>query len=463
MSPTDAPSLLQKARGLQALGMTAQALAISRALDPKDLADAQHCLELGNLLRLQQQYRAALNAYDQALAHEPRNAALHFNKAVIQRYLGDFTGAQRSCDVTLRLDPCDYETQLLRSGLRKQTSASNHIAELQTLLGREQLRYLGRAQVHYALAKEYEDLGEDELAFEHVEQGADLRRRHMRYDVGADEEAISRIIERFDETALRSGGPGAGSSEPIFIIGLPRTGTTLVERVLGSHSQVYAAGELGNFAQQMMRLIKESAVGAPLDKLSSIDRSLRLDFERLGLAYVESVRPLTGGAARFTDKLPLNFLYVGLIALAIPKAKIIHVVRDPMDTCYSMYKHHFKDAYPFSYSLDDLGRYFIAYSRLMRHWKRVLPGRIHEIAYEDLVGDFEPQCRGLLEYCELPWETECLHFHQSAAPSTTASAEQVRQPIYTESVGRWKRVSSRLQELETKLRDAGLLPGQSPD
>jgi tetratricopeptide (TPR) repeat protein len=457
LKPGFAPWMLRKAQYLQAAGMTAESLGISTTLQPRELPAAHLCVELGNLLTLQQEHAGALHAYEQALRLEPRRGDLHFNKAVVQRYMGDFARAEESCDAAIRLDPCDYEAQLLRSRLRKQTAERNHLVELKQMLERDALTYPGRTQVHYALAKECEDLGDFEQAFAHVQLGADLRRRHMSYDVGSDEEAMSRIAARYDSTLMREASAGFESPEPIFIIGLPRTGTSLVERVLAGHSTVFAAGELGNFAQQMTRLIKETAADSAKSKLAAIDGSTRLDFRRLGRTYVESVRPLTAGAARFTDKLPLNFLYAGLIALALPKAKLIHVTREPLDACYSIYKHHFKDAYPYSYDLQDLGRYFIAYRKLMDHWNAVMPNRIYQVAYEDLVHDFERQCRRLLEHCELSWQDSCLRFHENQAPSTTASAEQVRRPIYSEAVGRWRRVATQLQPLEVLLRSAGLL------
>jgi hypothetical protein len=187
-----------------------------------------------------------------------------------------------------------------------------------------------------------------------------------------------------------------------------------------------------------------------------VDATARIDFRALGEAYLASTRPLRDARPRFVDKLPFNFLYAGLIHLAFPRAKIISLRRHPLDTCYAVYKQLFRDAYPYSYDLEELGRYYIAYDALMRHWDAVLPGVIHTVRYEDVVADVERETRRLLEYCDLPWEDACLAFHASTRASTTASALQVRQPIYDSSVGKWRRHASQLEPLRAQLQRAGI-------
>jgi hypothetical protein len=237
----------------------------------------------------------------------------------------------------------------------------------------------------------------------------------------------------------------------VFVIGLPRTGTTLVERILGSHSKVFAAGELNQFAMQMVAAL-QTATGPSASKLELIAASLGLDFAALGRAYLRASQPYTGNRAHFTDKTPQNFLYCGLIAAALPGARIIEVVRHPMDSCYAMYKQLFTMAYPFSYDLGDLAAYFSGYRRLMQHWHAVLPGRILTVRYEDVVRNQEATTRQLLAHCGLDWEDSCLQFERNTQSTTTASAVQVRQKVYDSSVGKWERFKRQLQPLADGLR-----------
>jgi hypothetical protein len=192
-----------------------------------------------------------------------------------------------------------------------------------------------------------------------------------------------------------------------------------------------------------------------------VDATARIDFRALGEAYLTATRPMRDTRPRFIDKLPFNFLYAGLIHLALPHARIVSLRRHPLDTCYAVYKQLFRDAYPYSYDLDELGRYYVAYDALMRHWDTVLPGVIHTVYYEDVVADVERETRRLLEYCGLPWDDACLQFHAGPQASTTASALQVRQPIYDTSVGKWRRFSSQLEPLRAQLLRAGIAVGDA--
>jgi hypothetical protein len=314
----------------------------------------------------------------------------------------------------------------------------------------------GEVHVCFALAKELEDLGEPERSFSYLKRGADKRRSLMRYDVQRDIDTMAAIEETFTAERLATPAAGSDNGEPIFVVGMPRTGTTLVERILGSHSQVYSAGELGNFATVLMRELRAKAgdPATPRDELVRLSASV--DFAALGDAYVESTRPFTGNTPRFIDKLPLNFLYVGLIRVALPNARIVSVRRHPVDTCYAVYKQLFVDAYPFSYDLGELARHYAAYDRLMQHWGNVLPDVVYTLEYERLVDDFEPEVRRLLEHCGLGFEDACLRFHENKSASTTASTVQVRQPVYRSSVGKWRQYREQLAPLITKLEDEGI-------
>ncbi|MDX1499910.1 MAG: sulfotransferase, partial [Woeseiaceae bacterium] len=314
----------------------------------------------------------------------------------------------------------------------------------------------GVAQVCYALAKELEDLGEYERSFARLSQGAAARRGLMRYDVARDIETMVAIEETFTAECLAAASAGSDNDEAIFVLGLPRTGTTLVERVLASHSDVHAAGELTNFAVELTRRARAGASGPPADRDALVRQSAELDFRALGDAYIASTRPFTGHTPRFVDKMPLNYLYLGLIRLALPKARIVHLRRHPLDTCYAIYKQLFVDAYPFSYDLEELGRYYAAYHRLMAHWERVLPDAFLTVDYEALVDDFEHEVRRLLEFCGLDWQAACLRFYENPEASTTASTVQVRQPVYRSSVGKWRHYRDQLAPLIAVLEAEGV-------
>ena len=252
---------------------------------------------------------------------------------------------------------------------------------------------------------------------------------------------------------------GCDNPEPIFIVGMPRTGTTLVERILAGHSRVYAAGELPNLPLQVKRLA--GTPSAEVLEEETLRRAPRLDLVRLGECYIDSTRSRTGHTPRFIDKLPLNFMYLGLIRLTLPKAKIICLRRDPMDTCLSNYRQLFATEFKYdhySYDLLDCGRYYLEFDKLMRHWQNVMPGVVHEVQYEDLVAEPERVSRELVAFCELDWEPRCLEFHTQQGSVATPSATQVRQPIYNSSVNRWRRYGESMQPLFELLSSAGCYP-----
>lgn len=402
-------------------------------------------------------FKKSLACFQKAVDLASDNAAHQYNLGTAHRFAGNFAAAEKCFDRTIELRPQDCETFYARSGLRTQTADKNHVAELETQLNAEPPDWRDEMLLCFALAKELEDLKEWDRSFAYLKRGADRRRAQMRYDVLKDSEKMKKIAGAFTRKKLSSDANGCDSSEPIFILGLPRAGSTLIERILSSHSAVTSAGELQNFAIELMRPVyaKVRTAKIPIDVL--ISETVNLDFNALGDAYRESTSHLTGGSLHFTDKMPLNFLYVGLIHLALPRSKIVHVYRDPMDACYAMYKTIFKGAYPFSYSLDDLGRYYAAYNQLMRHWNECLPGRILNVRYEDLIDDQEMATRKLLDYCGLEWQDQCMSFHTLATAATTASAVDVRRPIYSTSVGKWKNYRSQLADLESYLRQQGII------
>ena len=457
LAPDQFSHRVQQAYCLLAQSLLSQAGELIAELAESKPGTAAECDAIGNLFSMNRDQVNAQSWFEQAVLLAPRDAHYWVNLALARQANGDLDGAEKAFDLALERNPDDHEAWLHRSRLRKQLTENNHVLELQNKLAKHTGPWRGEMTLHYALAKEYEDLGDHPSSFHHLREGSGLRRFHMRHDPEGDLRAMDKIMAVFDREYLAATVPACDSAEPIFIVGLPRTGTTLVERIIGSHSAVYAAGELNNFADNLTQQITQANAERPGSRDEFIAAAAQVNFEALGAGYIQSTRPYTGTTPYFIDKLPLNFLYCGLIARALPNAKIIHLTRNPMDTCYAIYKTLFKQAYPFSYDLDELAGYYLKYRQLMQHWHDSMPGKILDVSYEELTVDFEPQCRRLIEYCGLEWEQACLMFHESTAPSMTASLAQVRQPVYTSSIGRWRNYADELKPLSERFTQAGLI------
>ncbi len=397
----------------------------------------------------------ALRCLRRATELQPDNPAYLFSLAAALIATGELESAERTLDLVIALDSHDYDAYRNRSTLRTQAADNNHIDELLGLLQRGVRRPAGEAQLCYALSKEYEDLGDYERAFSYLQRGAEKRRSLMSYRVASDVSAMQTIRQAFDESLLRSEPKGDPRPGPIFVMGLPRSGTTLVDRIIASHSEVSSLGEINDFAYSLMR-----TAGGSGGKTSLIERSTTLDFRLLGQRYIDSTRAYGAGTPYLIDKTPLNYLYIGLIHLALPNARIVHIRRTPMDSCYGMYRTLFRAGYPFSYDIDDLARYYIAYRELMDHWHSAIPDTFLDIGYEALVTDQESVTRDIIDYCGLTWEPACLEFHRNKSPVATASSAQVRQPLYRDALERWRRYEQQLQPLAERLEAAGIEIGQ---
>jgi LPS sulfotransferase NodH len=309
------------------------------------------------------------------------------------------------------------------------------------------------------LGRAFSDLGEHERSFRHLRDGNALKREQLAYDEKQMLGLFEHIRTTFTpELMQEKKGCGDPSEAPVFVVGMPRSGTTLLEQILASHSKVYGAGEIEAFYQAIVKLgyPNGGAVAFP-DMVPALSpEALR----ELGSSYVSMIRAAAPDAERIVNKLPLNFKYVGLIHLALPNARIIHIRRDPIDTCFSCFSLLFSGDQSFTYDQVELARYYRGYAALMEHWRSVLPeGVMIEVQYEDLIADVQGQTGAILAHCGLPWEDACLAFHQTERSVTTASSVQVREPVYRTSVGRWRIYANHLQPLIEAL-DAGA-PGES--
>jgi tetratricopeptide (TPR) repeat protein len=413
--------------------------------DPRLLCRLAEFYSQGN------RHAEARRCYRRAVGLQPGDPGYLFSLAASEIALGELESAEALLDRVIALDPHDYDAYRNRATLRGQSSSRNHIDELERVLAAGPRRSAGEVQLCYALAKEYEDLGEYRKAFAYLKRGADRRRALLSYRVEHDLAVMARIRQVFGAELFRRAPPGHDQAGPVFVLGLPRSGTTLVDRILSSHSCVHSLGEINDFAYALMHVI-----GAGSGKLELVERAAQVDFHALGRRYCQGTQAYGFEAPLLIDKTPLNYLYIGLIHLALPNARIVHLRRHPMDSCYGMYRTLFRAGYPFSYDLDDLARYYTGYRDLMDHWRAVIPGAFLDLSYEGLVERQADVTRELLAYCGLDWETACLNFHENASPVSTASSAQVRRPVYRDALQRWRRYEHELAPLADRLAEAGV-------
>jgi tetratricopeptide (TPR) repeat protein len=398
---------------------------------------------LGNALATQDRIDEAKAQYERALLLNPDYANAHNNLGNILKEQGKFDEAMAHYGRAIAIQPDYAEAHLNRAETKSFERGDADLAALQALAEKSDLPAEKMPYVHFALAKAFDDVGDYTRAFEHLRQGNALKRGQIKYEEQGVLDLFQRISAVLDKTLFdRLAGLGDPSSIPIFVVGMPRSGSTLIEQILASHPQIQGAGEL--------RTLEKMETGYP-ESIPALDGAA---LQRIGQAYLACLPALANGKVRIVDKLLGNFLRIGLIRLILPNARIIHSSRHPLDTCVSCYSKLFTTGLSFTYDLAELGRYYRAYSELIAHWRSVLPpGAMLDVAYEDVVDDLEGQARRLIDYCGLPWDDCCLGFHHNARPVRTASAVQVRQPLFRGSLQRWRHYAAGLGPLLEALGD----------
>ncbi len=381
-------------------------------------------------------HERAVPFFRQAIQLNPQPANFHYNLASSLQFAGRFEEAERAYEETLARDPAFFKAHSGLVALKKQTTDCNRLDILLPMF--EKLSGDPDAALHlgHAIAKTYEDLGDYDESLAWLKRAKAQNRE--RYPTDEAEQAD--MFQAAMETASFAAGVGAEGA-PIFVVGLPRTGTTLVDRILSTHPDVVSAGELNVFAG----LVK-AAAGSSSNMVLDAE-TLRMvegvDLAEIGNRYMAATKVLARGAERFVDKMPLNFFYAALILKALPNARIVALRRDAMDSCLSNYRQLFSTQfsyYNYTYDLESTAHFYRGFDGLMAEWRELLPAdRFMEIRYEDIVFDQEAQTRRLLDFCGLDWFEGCLRFHENAAPVSTASSVQVRQPLYSGSIGRWRR------------------------
>lgn len=392
---------------------------------------------------------AAEEAYKNAVRVNPKNAEAYNNLGALFSANGDLENARTCFDKAIEIAPAFVSAHCNISTIKKYKSEDPHIAMLEQLKTyinnvpvEEQIKYW------FAYGKACNDTKRYSDSFESYQRGNLLKRSTYKYDESIMQKNIEDIIQRFDSKLLKKSSYFEDPT-PVFIVGMPRSGTTLIEQIISSHSAVYGAGELKDLGEIICAEANLHPESSYIDwlQLASTD-----DLLKVAQRYVTRLREHDKKAILITDKMPGNFFFVGLIHMVFPKAKIIHCMRNPMDTCLSNYMILFKETLPFAYDLKELGSYYRMYDRLMKHWQSIMPAdAMIEVSYEEVVNDLEGQARRIIEYCGLSWEVHCLEFYKNQRLVKTASVSQVRQPLYNSSVERWKPYEAWLSSLKEEL------------
>jgi tetratricopeptide (TPR) repeat protein len=406
---------------------------------------------LGYILAPAAQTYAAIDAHRKAIELNPNFAASWLGLGHTLKTVGQQNEAIEAYRKCISLRPDYGVTYWSLANLKTYRFSDEDIAEMESRISSDKVTGESEINFHFSLAKAYEDRKDYANAWHHYKEGNSKRRMQETYDPVDTEVFNDRIITVFNRELLE-GNTGLGNPDPspIFIVGLPRSGSTLIEQILASHSSVEGTSELPYMFRVSKSLNRNRANGINFPE--AVGELGEKHLKAMGQDYIDSCRMhRTEGRPHFIDKNPNNFTNIGFIHMVLPNAKIIDARRHPMDACFSCYRQLFAKGQPFTYDLTDIGEYYLQYQRMMDHWHDVLPGRVLTVQYEEVVSDFENQVRRLLDYCELPWEDSCLRYYDTDRPIRTASSEQVRQPIYTESLHRWRNYEQYLDELKTTL------------
>jgi tetratricopeptide (TPR) repeat protein len=463
--PRDAERLLKHAlkqsahmplirRGMAQAYLEAGDLADSEAairhsllIDPDSSAS---WVQFGSVLAHTMRQNEALEAYDHALRIDANQIRVILSRGHVLKTLGRRADAEAAYLRCLELQPDFGEAYYSLADMKNYIFSDAEVAAMQGLLPRLPAAGNAQSQVNFALGRALEQRGQYPQAFAHYAAGNVARRRSAPFDAAAFEQKCRRVADTFSAQFLQTRfGSGIADASPIFIVGLPRSGSTLVEQVLASHSGIEGTMELPHILRFVRELDHQQ--GGSDTYPESVAGLSREQIARLGTRFIDETRIYRSGRPRFIDKMPNNFSHIGLIQLILPNATIIDVRRHPMDACFSAYKQHFAQGQSFTYDLEDLGRYYRCYLELMDHWDRILPGKVFHLAYEDLVRDTEPWVRKLIAHCGLQFEPACLRFHENRRAVRTASSEQVRVPMYDSSIGYWRNFESELEPLRRSL------------
>ncbi len=405
---------------------------------------------LGNVLSKQEHPDQAISCYRKALTIQPNYTEALCNLGIAYEQFGTITKACDCFRQTVSIKEDYTEAYRMLAGVKKFTDYHDKdLQQMEMIAARQNLSTQQRMHLDFALGKAYEDLGEYKKAFISLKEGNHIKRTTLNFSIDLETKQMETIKEIFTKELQESlHGVGNQDKTPIFITGMPRSGTSLVEQILASHPKVYGAGERHYLSNTLEERQTDNTSSFP----SWVTNIAPTIFADLGTEYLVKIRKLEQEAPHIADKMPHNFLHIGMIKLILPKAKIIHCQRDPMDTCWSIFKNYFTGSHPYAYNLNELGQYYLLYQNIMQHWQETLPNNyILNVHYEKLVTSQEEETKRLLAHCELPWHKDCLNFHKTARSVRTASSSQVREPIHDKSIKKWQCYKSELANLAAQI------------
>lgn len=412
---------------------------------------AEAHFNLGIALERQGRADEAVASYRNALEHNPDYVEAHFNLGSALESVGDSEAGVSEYRQAVAISPGYARAYYRIASAGPEVLADSELQAMEDLLARAEAGSDAAIHLQFGLARAFADRDDPDRAFRLWEKANAAKRATYEYDVAESVQYHESIAAKFTVDLLEAmAGSGNDGEAPIFIVGMPRSGTSLVEQILASHPQVGGAGEL-TYLRDIVRALAREKDGVAYPEYA--EALTGRDIEGAAKEYIGKIRARVAPPFRVADKMPGNFLYLGMVRLMLPNARIVHCVRDPVATCFSCYTHLFNAPQRFTYDLTDLGTFHRSYRRLMTHWHSVLPGRIIDIRYEDLVAEQEVTTRRLLEFCGLEWDDACLSFHETKRPVRTASAAQVRQPLYSRALRDWKRYEKHLSPLLEALQE----------
>lgn len=460
LDPERAEYWAQYARCLAELGRHADARACVERAAALPRRDALTLDTLGNVLTRLGRHAEAATQFEAAVGFQPDNPQFHYNLATALLFCGELARAAAAYERVLELDPDNARAHLALADMQDGAPSAERIARLEGALARAGGHVDQALILRQALAKSLEAGGDTAQAFTHWEQGKNAKKAELRYTIAEDNAIFSAFERAFATRDTLDQRPGEPSAAPVFVLGLPRSGTTLVERMLASHSAIASGGELLYFPFS----VSEAGASRSRNLIDpeALPQALRQDPAAIGRRYLELARTVVGDAGRFIDKLPLNFFFIGFIRQALPNAKIVCLRRGALDTCFASFRQLFAlnfAHYRYALSLADTAEYFARFETLMAHWDELFPNAICHVRYERLVSEPESECRRLLDYLGLEFEPAVLDFANNTTPVATASAVQVRRPLHRGSVGAWRRYARQLEPLRQCLEALGVEVG----
>ena len=407
---------------------------------------------LGNLYLQMNKHQKAIICYKEATSINPKFFIAHYNLGVLYKNIGKFEEAKKCLNKSIKLNVHLYSAHRTLSQINKYTLGDDHFASMKKLYDDSKINNIGKSELAFALGKASEDIKDFNNAFIYFSEGNKLRRKNINFSINNEKREFANIKKTFNKDFFKKFKQfGNLDFTPIFILGMPRSGTTLVEQILSSHPKVFGGDELNFLTDLIGKYIDNKSRNILLENLVDIDVEILKNISR---EYINNLKKISDNSERVTDKLPINFKWIGLIKILLPNSQIIHCKRNPKDNCLSIFKNYFTSRrLNFAYSLNEISEFYNLYHDLMNHWKNILPKFIFEIKYEKIINNPKKEIRILLESCNLDWNENCLKFYNNKRLVKTASDVQIRKKIYTSSVNIWKNYEKHLKKIFEILPD----------